>query len=270
MLLVCLATAFSVTTSSAAIAALERPSAIRASTSRSRGGEPLHGLLARHHGGHHLGVEHGAPAGHPAQGVDELADVADPVLEQVADPALAVGQELAGVDPLDVLRQDEHREARPAPAYVDRGPQALVGAGRRQPDVEQRPTSAVDGSASALGQRLGVLDGRDDLEVVRLEQPDQAVPEEGLVLGEDDAHGTSSVTRVGPPVGLDTLIVPSKAASRRATPLIPVPATRIGTAAAVVADDDPQAVGRRGDSSTQAWAASACLPTLARHSATAK
>jgi hypothetical protein len=49
-----------------------------------------------------------------------------------------------------------------------------------------------------------------------LEDPDQAVPEEGVVLGEDESHGTSSVTSVGPPVGLDTLIVPSNAASRRA------------------------------------------------------
>ena len=37
MLLVCLATAFSVTKSAAAMAAFERPSAISASTSRSRG-----------------------------------------------------------------------------------------------------------------------------------------------------------------------------------------------------------------------------------------
>ncbi len=51
-----------------------------------------------------------------------------------------------------------------------------------------------------------------------------------MVLGEDDAHGTSRVTRVGPPVGLDTLIVPSKAASRRATPRIPVPRHRVGAA----------------------------------------
>ena len=45
-----------------------------------------------------------------------------------------------------------------------------------------------------------------------------------MVLGEDNAHGTSSVTRVGPPGGLDTLIVPSNAASRRVTPRMPVPA----------------------------------------------
>ena len=35
----------------------------------------------------HLGVEGGAAGGDPGQGVDELGDVGDPVLEQVANPA---------------------------------------------------------------------------------------------------------------------------------------------------------------------------------------
>ena len=93
--------------------------------------------------------------------------------------------------------------------------------GRRQAYVEH---GGLDGRVGQRrGQLVGVLDRGDDLVVVRLEDPDQAVPEEGVVLGEDESHGTSSVTRVGPPVGLDTLIVPSNAASRRATPRIPVP-----------------------------------------------
>ena len=64
-----------------------------------------------------------------------------------------------------------------------------------------------------------------------------------MVLGEDKAHGTSSITSVGPPGGLDTLIVPSNADSRRITPRIPVPAAGIGAAAAVVAHDDPEHAG---------------------------
>ena len=58
---------------------------------------------------------------------------------------------------------------------------------------------------------------------MQLEELDQAGPEEGVVLGEDKAHGTSMVTIVGPPTGLDTPIVPSNADSRRITPRIPVP-----------------------------------------------
>ena len=54
--------------------------------------------------------------------------------------------------------------------------------------------------------------------------PDQAVPEEGVVLGDDKSHGTSRVIRVGPRSGLDTLIVPSNAEIRLITPTIPDPA----------------------------------------------
>ena len=69
----------------------------------------------------------------------------------------------------------------------------------------------------------GVVDGGEDREALELEELDQAGPEEGVVLGEDKSHGTSSVTMVGPPDGLDTLIVPSNADSRRMTPRMPVP-----------------------------------------------
>lgn len=41
--------------------------------------------------------------------VDKLLGVDDPVLEQLADPAGAVGQELPGVHLGDVLGQHEHR-----------------------------------------------------------------------------------------------------------------------------------------------------------------
>ena len=45
----------------------------------------------------HLPVQHGAAAGHPAQRLDELVVAEHPVLEQVADPAGLVGDQLAGV-----------------------------------------------------------------------------------------------------------------------------------------------------------------------------
>ena len=75
-----------------------------------------------------------------------------------------------------------------------------------------------------------------------LEDAGQPHPQEGLVLGDDaltGRHGISRVTTVGPPAGLSTSIVPSKAASRRATPVSPQPG-RVGAAAAVVADGEPQ------------------------------
>ena len=51
------------------------------------------------------------------------------------------------------------------------------------------PTSGLQ-----LGQRAeqlrGAADRRDDLEPVRFEQPDEAVPEQEEVFTDDDAHGT--------------------------------------------------------------------------------
>ena len=43
-----------------------------------------------------------------AHGVDEVVDVHDPVLQQVADAAAAVGEQLGRVGLLDVLRDDQH------------------------------------------------------------------------------------------------------------------------------------------------------------------
>src|SRR4029079_15041897 len=117
-----------------------------------------------------------------------------------------------------------------------------------------------------LVERHCVVDRRHDGEVVGLEESDQAVPEEGVVFGEDKAHGTSSVTRVGPPRGLDTLIVPSNAANRRITPRMPVPVSGSAPPAPsspTVARSTPST----WDTSTHALPAPECLPMLARHSA---
>ena len=72
------------------MAALERPSAIRPSTSRSRGvraAERGRGAPTGDELGDHLRVHRGAAAGDAADGVDELGGVGDPVLQQVADAA---------------------------------------------------------------------------------------------------------------------------------------------------------------------------------------
>ena len=66
------------------------------------------------------------------------ADVADPVLEQVADAAGPVGEQLGRVLPLDVLAEHEDRRAGHAPARLDRRPQPLVPLARRHPHVHDR------------------------------------------------------------------------------------------------------------------------------------
>ena len=60
----------------------------------------------------HLGIQGAAAGGHPVQRVEELRQVGDPVLEQVADALRAVGEQLGGVPLLHVLGQDEHPDIR--------------------------------------------------------------------------------------------------------------------------------------------------------------
>ena len=68
---------------------LERPSAISSRTCELARGEAVErvGAVADEELGDDLGVEGGAAGGDPAQRVEEVGDVGDPVLEQVADGA---------------------------------------------------------------------------------------------------------------------------------------------------------------------------------------
>jgi len=68
-------------------------------------GVPHHQLL------HHLGIEHGAARRHRADRRGERLVVEHAVLQQVADAAGLVGQQLAGVQLLHVLGQHQHRQA---------------------------------------------------------------------------------------------------------------------------------------------------------------
>jgi hypothetical protein len=64
--------------------------------------------------------------------------------------SVSVGQQLEQVLGLDVLRQHDHRRARPPAADLARGLEALGGLGRRHPDVGQHEagrSAATSGSS---------------------------------------------------------------------------------------------------------------------------
>jgi hypothetical protein len=134
----------------------------------------------------HLAVQRGAARGDPADGVGELVDVGHPVLEQVAHAGRAAAQEFGRVPGLDVLGEHEDRRARVGPAQLERGAQALVGEGRRHPDVRDHHVGPVPGHRGQ--QRPAVGHRGAHLVALVLEQPDQASPEQRGVLGDHDAH----------------------------------------------------------------------------------
>src|SRR6516225_3475381 len=234
---------------------------------RAQPGQRPFGGVAGQQARDDLGVHGCAPVGDPLDRVGELSAVEHPVFQQVPDGASAVGQQLTGVELLDVLGQHQDRQAGHLVARPQRGAQPLVGERRRQPDVHHRHV----GRARADGgeEVRAVVDGGGDLEAVGLQQPDQAVAEQEQVLGYDNAHGTSIVTSVGPPAGLDTTSTPSKAASLRPTPASPVP--RDGSAPPSPSSDTlMRKLPEEWRRSTSAPLAPACLATLASSSLTAK
>jgi len=127
MLATCFSTAPSEITSAPAMAALERPSAMRESTSFSRALKTeMEAAASRgpQELGDHFGVEGRPAGGHPHQGFDEVAHIGHSVFEQVPDPRRVVGQELRGVAGLDVLREQQDPQPFVGAAELNSGAQA--------------------------------------------------------------------------------------------------------------------------------------------------
>src|SRR5690606_30555866 len=117
--------------------------------------------------------------------------------------------------------EHEDREARDLGSGRDRCLQAFVRERRWEADIDDCDLGLVRDKGGEKGRT--VVDGRDDVEVEGPQQAGQSVAEEGVVFGDDNAHGSSMVITVGPPGGLDRVTVPSNAARRRWIPFSPVP-----------------------------------------------
>ena len=118
---------------------------------------------------------------------DELLDVGDALLEQVPAPRAAAGDEREGALGIRVLREDDDPEVGVGPPEALGRADALVGVGRRHPDVGEDDVgrARLDGVEQLTEvPRLDHLpDGR-----VLGQQGDEALPEQHAVLGEDDPH----------------------------------------------------------------------------------
>ena len=175
------------------MAELVRPSAIKASTSRSRPLSPAR-VSVRREAPISWVTTSGSRAVPPdatrTRASTKSADVCDPVLEQVADPGRAAGQQLGGVAGLDVLGEDQDPHAGMAPAQGEGGPQPFVGEGRRHADVDHGHVGGIFGHR--LLEADGIADGAGHGETPVGQKLDQSVAQDGGVLGDHDGYGVGA------------------------------------------------------------------------------
>ena len=141
----CFSTARSLMNSVLAMVALLRPVAITCEDLALPLGQAQQRTVAAPAGEQrldHLGVEHRPAAGDLVQRADQLVEVGDPLLEQVAHAGDAVGQQLEGVVLLDVLREDDDADAGVLGADPLGGLDALVRCGSAASGCRSGPRPA--------------------------------------------------------------------------------------------------------------------------------
>jgi hypothetical protein len=164
-----------------------RPSAISASTSRSRGVSSSSGSARRRRSSSaatSCGSTTTPPADDARDRVRQLVDVEDAVLEQVPDPLLIAVEEPERILGLDVLREHEKADVVEARPDLRGGSQALVGERRRKTDVDEDGVGplALD-DVEQLGRGLGLPD---ELEPRAAEEAPQALADEQRVFGDGE------------------------------------------------------------------------------------
>lgn len=96
-----------------------------------------------------LRVDRETAVGYAMYGIKEVVDIADTILEQIADRAAASGQEFLGVRQHNVLAQQQNGRLGPHAPQSDSGAEAFVRVTRWHADVD-------DGEVGTSSQRLGV------------------------------------------------------------------------------------------------------------------
>src|ERR1022692_4509124 len=203
MLVTCFSTARSVITSSAAIAWLDRPSAINARTSRSRRVSSSRRPAARPRPSiceTTSGVERRAASGHATDRVNEPLHVRNPLLEEIANALGALAEQFNCVLLLHVTGENDHRSVRQLAADRQRGPQSLIGMRWGHSDVDDRDIGLVPPPLAQQG--LGVASLRDHLEAGIAEQAGDTFPQEYRIFAQDYAHAIRVVIVVRRPAAI--------------------------------------------------------------------
>ncbi len=142
--------------------------------------------LAADQARHHVRIEHRPAAGDAADGVGEHAQIADFLLQQVADASSAVRNEIEGVAVLQELGQDQDTCSRTVGTDLKGRPEPVISMVRRHLDVGDDNVRAVH--ASHLYQAACVIRGADYVESALLQDVHDPFPDEGLILAHDDAN----------------------------------------------------------------------------------
>ena len=149
------------------IARLDRPSAIRPSTSRSRAVSSSSGSSARV--GRELrddvGVDDGAAVSRRGGRVEELVELHDAVLEQVAEALGDVARRASARSRASTTCESTSTPTSGCSARIVAAALALVGMGRRHADVDDRDVGLARLDRSQ--QLIGVAGLADDLEARR-------------------------------------------------------------------------------------------------------
>ncbi len=149
-----------------------------------------------HQPGHDLRADDRVAGGHAADGVGQISDPRDAVLEQVAESASIRPDQVDGVARFDVLGQHEDREPRVGASQTLGCLEPLGRVGRWHPDFHDD-----DVRGRALDQVLeidGIARLPDHLETGRGEACGERLAQEDGVVGQDDAdtlaHGDHPAT----------------------------------------------------------------------------
>ena len=150
--------------------------------------------------GDDLGVEHGPARRNALTGVDEVADIGNALLQQIADPLTVASQQFGRVALLDVLREHQDRLRGRGHTQRDRGSDPLVGERRGKTNVEHDQIGMEFGNRCK--QRIGVDQLTDDIVTTLVQESDDAFAQQHRILDDDDPHRhdlvTMSARRAGP------------------------------------------------------------------------
>ena len=194
--------------------AFERPSAISASTSFSRGVSAASRSCRRPT---KCATTSGSSAVPPLAtrrtASTNASDVHHAVLEQVADAAAAVGEQLARVaSPRRTARRSRIAVsgARSRSSSAARSPSSRNVGGMRMSTIamsgRSRSTACTSASPSPTAATTSMP--------VVAQQPRQPVAQQREILGDHGAHGSTASITVGPPAGLASRSEPSSASTR--------------------------------------------------------